>query len=183
MSSTSFLVRPNIVFKSSYIEALAEGFVSGGGKPLTRDEIDSADSNFTDHLKSLDRDGQMGSHYRGRSVPGVPSNTFWLVDGCEMVGSISIRSRIDSDILINLGGHIGYGIRPSKRGQGYGVRQLALGLDIARGMGIGLVRISCAETNDASRRIIETNGGIFLRTIKDHWGSDDAVLMFEIPLV
>lgn len=33
-----------------------------------------------------------------------------------------------NDFYLELGGHIGYGIRPSERGKGYGKQQLALAL-------------------------------------------------------
>jgi predicted acetyltransferase len=69
------------------------------------------------------------------------------------------------------------------RGRGYGTRQLAMGLQICRGMGIGIVRISCAEDNVASRRIIENNGGVLLRRCEATWYTPHPYLLFEIILV
>ena len=182
MTDTAHLARPNAAVRASYLDALREGYAVGGSIPLAPDTIAAIERDFPAHLKSLDRDGQTLHVDGGHALPGVPSNMFWLIDGGAFVGGISIRARIDTNALINVGGHIGYGIRPAMRGRGYGKRQLALGLDIARGMGIGLVRISCRESNHASRRIIEANGGLFIRR-NEHRLVDEPMLLFEIPLV
>jgi len=181
---TAFLVRPSAAFRDSYIEALREGFTGSGTRPsLPAEEIDAIAADFETHLGFLDRDGRAVHGDRGRVLPGVPSNMFWLVDNGVFIGSISIRARIDTHVLACYGGHIGYGIRPSKRRLGYGNRQLALGLRICRGMGIGVVRISCGDGNVGSRRIIEANGGLFLRRSEHPWFPGEPVLLFDIPLL
>ncbi len=62
---------------------------------------------------------------------------------------------------MHTGGHIGYVIRPSKRRLGYGTVLLRLGLNKARERGLSRVLLTCGETNSASRKIIEANGGQF----------------------
>lgn len=163
MTTTSFLVRPAHVFRQTYLDALREGFSGGANTPLDDTKIATIASDFDAHLATLDNDGQMPHDEMGRKLASVPSNTFWLVDGADFIGAVCIRSRIDTHVLARLGGHVGYGVRPSKRRQGYGTRLLALALDVCRGMGIGIVRIGCAEDNVGSRRVIEANGGLPLR--------------------
>lgn len=57
------------------------------------------------------------------------------------------------------GGHIGYGVRPSARGRGLATWALSVVLDEARQLGLKRVLVTCDDTNIASARTIERNGG------------------------
>jgi len=177
------LVRPSSIYKDSYLDARHEGFGVGRRTHWTEAQIEEIAGSFAAHLASLDSDGQSQHADGAKFHPGVPSNMFWLVADEVFVGGLSIRARIDTAVLVAFGGHIGYGIRPSLEGRGYGKRQLALGLSVCRGMGMGTVRISCREWNIGSRRIIETNGGILLRRCEPNAHCDEPHLLFEIPLI
>lgn len=89
----------------------------------------------------------------------VPASTFWLVEDNAFIGLGSIRHRL-TPALENFGGHIGYMVRKDKWGQGYGTRLLSLLLPEANRLGIEKALVTCNETNIASARIIERNGGI-----------------------
>ncbi|HWO07164.1 MAG TPA: GNAT family N-acetyltransferase [Candidatus Paceibacterota bacterium] len=106
------------------------------------------------------------SQSRGENLPEgyVPATEFWLVDGDEYIGSVNIRHRL-TEYLRTLGGHIGYDIRPSKRGRGYGTKILELALPKARELGIERVLVTCDATNVASRKIIEKNGGVLKNSV------------------
>ncbi|MBP9779510.1 GNAT family N-acetyltransferase, partial [Candidatus Gracilibacteria bacterium] len=65
--------------------------------------------------------------------------------------------------LMEFGGHIGYGIRPSERRKGYATKMLALGLIEAKKLGIERVLLGCSDDNPGSYKTIEANGGIFDR--------------------
>jgi predicted acetyltransferase len=183
MSATSYLIRPTPVFRESYLEALREGYRRGAQQTMGDARIIAIAADFEAHLAGLDQDGQSPRVENGRTVPTVPSNAFWLVDGADFIGSVHIRARTSTPSLARYGGHVGYGIRPSMRRKGYGTRILALTLQICRGMGIDIVRLSCAEDNIASRRIIEANGGVFLRRGEPEWFVDHPYLLFEIVLI
>lgn len=58
------------------------------------------------------------------------------------------------------GGHIGYDIRPSARGHGYGTLIIKLGLAQAKAIGLTKALVTCDPTNLASKKIIEKNGEI-----------------------
>lgn len=90
---------------------------------------------------------------------GVPASTYFSVRESDrrIVGTIQLRHALDAD-LRQRGGHIGYGIRPSERGKGYGTRQLALVLEKARELGLHRVMISCDRANIASARVAVNNG-------------------------
>ncbi|MCL2592782.1 MAG: GNAT family N-acetyltransferase [Defluviitaleaceae bacterium] len=95
---------------------------------------------------------------------GVATTTYFSIrksDG-KIIGTIQLRHDL-TDELREHGGHIGYGVRPSERGKGYGKQQLMLVLDIARQMGIQKVMISCTKDNIASRQTAISCGGVLAR--------------------
>lgn len=88
----------------------------------------------------------------------VAQTTYWLVDGNKFIGEIAIRHELN-DALLKYGGHIGYGIRYSCWGKGYGTKMLALALKKAKQMGINKVLVTCDNDNYASAKVIENNNG------------------------
>ena len=95
----------------------------------------------------------------------VPSNTYLAIrrrDG-RLVGVIDLRHHIDHPILGEWGGHCGYTVRPSERGQGYAREMLRLDLDKARAQGLKRLLVTCDARNPASEKVILANGGMFER--------------------
>jgi predicted acetyltransferase len=92
----------------------------------------------------------------------------WMVDGERYLGAISLRHSLN-DNLREVGGHIGYGVRPSERRRGLAGWALAETLDRARGLGLDRVLITCLVTNVASARTIEGAGGVF-EDVRSHAG-------------
>lgn len=74
------------------------------------------------------------------------------------LGFLNLRLRLN-DYLLEKGGHIGYSIRPSERGQGYAKESLRQGLQIAKKKNITRALITCNIENFASRAVILANGG------------------------
>ena len=121
--------------------------------------------NFSDFVKKLR--GQARGKYLS---PGyVPCTTYWLVDGKKFVGWLNSRHYLNERLLA-IGGHIGYAIRPSQRRQGYGKLILKLALIKARDLGIKKALVSCDDDNIGSRKIIETNGGVFENKVRTETG-------------
>lgn len=89
----------------------------------------------------------------------VPENTYWFYAGSRPVGYGKVRHRL-TEALRKAGGHIGYAIRPTDRGKGYGIVILKLLLAKARGLGLEKVMIDCLAGNLPSRKVIEANGGV-----------------------
>ncbi len=98
---------------------------------------------------------------RGEGLrPGlVNASTYWLIDaGRKLLAVSNLRHGLTPE-LRRAGGHVGYGVRPSERGKGYGTQLLALTLNEARKLGIERALLVCDKTNLASAAVIRRNGG------------------------
>lgn len=92
--------------------------------------------------------------------PGfVCCTTWWWVEDEEFVGRIALRHEL-TDGLREVGGHIGYDVRRSRRREGHATAMLAAVLPKAAGLGIDLALVTCDVDNEGSRRVIEANGGV-----------------------
>jgi predicted acetyltransferase len=93
-------------------------------------------------------------------APGfVPHSTFWLLDGAGEIVAISNLRHALNDFLLEWGGHIGYGVRPSMRKNGYATEILRRTLTEARALGIRKIRLVCDKDNTASAKTILRNAG------------------------
>jgi predicted acetyltransferase len=108
----------------------------------------------------------------------VPSTEFWLDDGTgEIVACVRLRFWLTPSLEVE-GGHVGYAVRPSARGRGYGTAALRLVLPEARRRGLERVRVTADSDNLPSIAIIERNGGVLDgevisertgKSIKQYW--------------
>ena len=89
----------------------------------------------------------------------VPATELWWVDGETFLGRITIRHRLTPHLL-EVGGHIGYDVRPSARRRGHATEMLRQTLAIAYQMRIDPALITCDVDNIGSRTVIERNGGV-----------------------
>ena len=97
--------------------------------------------------------------------PGwTPATYWWMADPeqpDEFVGGISLRHHIDHPVLATVGGHVGYGVRPSARRRGFASAALRQVVPEAAARGIPRLLVTCDLDNVASARTIEANGGVF----------------------
>ena len=89
----------------------------------------------------------------------VPSTTFWLYADGVPVGFGSIRHFL-TEALSQAGGHIGCGIAPQFRGNGYGNEILRLLLKKADEIGLEKVLVTVDLDNMASQAVALANGGV-----------------------
>lgn len=152
------LCRCSINDGADILEMLRE--IGPGENGFQNSEYDMKDEDFCGFLfRSIDIS-------RGIDLePGyVPQTRFWLkVDG-RPVGYGKVRSYLTEKLRVR-GGHIGYCIRPSERGRGYGSLLLRELLKKAAELNIPRALVSCDDTNTASGKVIENNGGRLERVI------------------
>ncbi|WP_305965222.1 GNAT family N-acetyltransferase [Streptomyces sp. IMTB 2501] len=89
----------------------------------------------------------------------VPRTNLWFVEGAAYLGRLMIRHALTHELL-KCGGHIGYNVRPSARRRGHATAMLMEALPVARGLGIASALLTCDADNHASRKVIETCGGV-----------------------
>lgn len=109
--------------------------------------------------------GRLADALRGVNLPdgAVSYSAFWLVAGRRLLGRSTVRHRL-TPALEYEGGHVGYDIRPSQRGKGYGTLLLKLTLVEARRLGLRSVLLTCDTDNRGSAKVIEKNGGVLRDT-------------------
>lgn len=91
------------------------------------------------------------------------SEASWRVEDERILWAIQVRHSIDHPRLIEVGGHIGYGVRPSERGKWYATEMLRFSLLEAKKLWLEKVLITCLDDNIPSAKVIENNGGVFER--------------------
>ena len=101
----------------------------------------------------------------------VPDSVFFLLDLERniLLGAVNIRHYLN-DYLLQHGGHIGDGIRPSERGKGYATEMIRLALIECKRLGIDKVLMVCDKFNVASAKTIIKNGGILENEFADEDG-------------
>ena len=89
----------------------------------------------------------------------VPCTTYWWTEGETYLGRINRRHHLNEN-LREIGGHIGYDIRPSERRRGHATAMLAAALPLVAALGVEKALVTCDVENTASRKVIERNGGV-----------------------
>ncbi len=160
------LVTPDVRFRRSFAAAMEEFRAEGRGSVDDRSVIGRY---LRDHPQGLATDevfGGLVAAIRADKLedtprpPGfVPGTELWWVDGDEYLGRVGVRHRL-TPVLLEIGGHIGYDVRPSARRRGHATEMLRQALPVARELGIDPALVTCDVDNLGSRTVIERNGGL-----------------------
>ena len=117
---------------------------------------------FNDSIGFLEYVRMLEGWPRGECLPSgfVPGGFYvGVVDGV-IVGRISVRFRLN-EFLSRVGGHIGYGVRPTHRQRGYATEMLRQAIPICAAQGIDRALITCDVNNVGSIKVVERCGGVF----------------------
>ena len=151
------LIRPTKEYEEQAIEYINE-FIEYNSIIHGVGGLNNYINDYDGWLDKLEKDRNM--------IPGtisgrVPSETFMLirVSDNKLLGIIDIRL-ILNEYLLNYGGNIGYGIRPTERRKGYNLYQLYLALKFCLEKGLDKVLITCHKDNIGSAKSIMNAGGI-----------------------
>lgn len=182
------LVRPGRDHLEGFIEALERGWSSSTAdtEATARRELARVLEDPDGYLAALEDREATGPDLvmpDGTPVKRLPGFHRFLWDGV-FCGDISLRWQPGTtELPAYCLGHIGYAVVPWKRRLGYATRALAQMLPLAAAEGLPFVEITCDPDNDASRRVIERNGGVFVerfRKLEAYGGTD--TLRFRVPL-
>ncbi|WP_242901231.1 GNAT family N-acetyltransferase [Actinomadura terrae] len=176
------LVPPTMSVHRSYLAAMEEFRAEGRGAPADLSRLGRDIRTYAARLAAPDVFAEFVGELRALALEEtprpngfVPATTLWWVEGPEFLGGIAIRHRL-TPWLLDVGGHIGYDVRPSARRRGHAESMLRAALPVAAGLGVDPALITCDEDNPGSRRVIEKNGGV----LEDRRG---VKLRFWVPTV
>jgi len=155
------LVRPTVTVMDSFLAAMAEVVAEDAAPSQTTGWI--AEHGDTWHTPEGFRafvDLVNAQEVDESVLPDgwVLTSTRWWVDGDQYLGRIAVRHHLN-DFLREVGGHIGYDVRPSARRQGHATAMLRAVLPHAHDLGIDPALVTCDVDNVPSIRVIESAGG------------------------
>ncbi|RNL78857.1 GNAT family N-acetyltransferase [Nocardioides marmorisolisilvae] len=156
------LIRLDTAYHDTFLAAMAEFAAEGrtGEPTMVGDDLATwtgrweTPAGFAEYVGTLNDDA-----LRVRKEGWVLCTNLWWVEDGEYVGRLAIRHELN-DWLLEVGGHIGYDVRRSRRREGHATALLAAALPIAVDLGIERALITCDTDNVGSRRVIEKNGGV-----------------------
>lgn len=90
---------------------------------------------------------------------------FWAVDGEKFIGEFQLRTEFPPKVMTDIGS-IGYAVRVSEQGKGYGTEILKQGLLIAKEHGMEKVLFTINDKNAVSAHICEKLGGQLMDKIE-----------------
>lgn len=98
----------------------------------------------------------------------VPQTTFWLLEDGKPVGFGKVRHFL-TEKLLEEGGNVGYGIRPSARNRGLGKQFVGLLKGECRKLGIEKMLLTIRKDNVPSRQVALSNGGRIERKTEERY--------------
>ncbi len=157
-----YLEEPSLERKDEIIEYLDE-FVKYNSNINGTGSLDKIYDGYT-FEEALERCLNMKNELYAKSINRVPGKTFLLIrkNDNKIVGTINIRWNL-SEKMLEFGGHIGYGIRPTERRKEYNKIQLYLVLLEAQKLNLDKVMLDCSVDNLGSDKTIKALGGILER--------------------
>ena len=155
------LVLPTVAVHRSFLAAMDEFVAEGARDSQTAAWIEHNAPGWQDHEVFAEFVAEViadAEEDRPRIARFVPCTTLWWIDGDDYLGRLAIRHRLN-DFLFEVGGHIGYDVRPSARRRGHASAMLRAALPWAHALGVDPALVTCDDDNVGSVRVIEAAGG------------------------
>ncbi|SCG43260.1 Predicted acetyltransferase [Micromonospora echinaurantiaca] len=160
------LTPPTERVQASFLAAMAEFQAEGRGDRQDHTMVGTEIRRYAATWHRPEAFARYVADLRAQALPDTPrpagwapDTTLWWVDGDEYLGRISVRHRLTPQ-LREVGGHIGYDVRPTARRRGHATAMLRAALPVAHRLAIDPALVTCDVDNLASRRVIERNGGV-----------------------
>lgn len=175
------LATPDVSHLPEYVAALLAGWSPSSTRDVSGEELAQIRQDSERFVRERVNGEGTIKLPDGSIVPRVPGPQFWLWDG-SFCGNINFRHLHGAeDLPPHVSGHVGYNIVPWKRRRGYATRALAMILPYARAAGMRRVLLTCDEDNVASRKVIESNGGVLVGSEPTADGAGPDKLKFWVP--
>ena len=158
--SASKLIRPDVSYQKSYIEAAYEYIKDGR---YEKSFVLNMEADFEGYVKKLKTEKDVAHQKYQEWVEPVPETVLWLVKDDLYIGSVCIRHRLNWH-LEKWGGHIHYTIRPSMRGKGFGKKILRKAIPYASHLGVEKALITIITDNNAAEHILKSFGATYWDT-------------------
>jgi predicted acetyltransferase len=125
---TLSLIEPTTTWQAAFLD-MAHEFLANSDL-----RYQAAITDFSGYLQHLQQ------FAAGTDLPPgiVREATYWALDDATIVGTLRLRHQLNP-ALEQIGGHIGYEVRPSAWRQGYGTQMLALALEQAQHTDLALL--------------------------------------------
>jgi predicted acetyltransferase len=147
------LIAPTLELEAAYQACAAEYRAHG------EDFLGPAATDWGAYVRQCDEEADGIVHIPARVAQTVLLLARETPVETTLLGVANLRHTLNPT-LEDIGGHIGYSIRPSERGKGYGTLILARTLEHARTLGLSRVLLTCDPDNIPSVRVILRNGGV-----------------------
>lgn len=156
------LIKPNRMYKKQILDYKNEFLTN-------HDSMDGTSflneyANIDNWLKFLEINSEKSTVMDGL-VLATEFLAVRVTDGY-LVGMVHIRHTLN-DFLYRIGGHIGYSVRRSQWNKGYGKQILKQALVYCQELNLEKVLVTCINTNVASSKVIQFNGGILENEVFD----------------
>lgn len=158
-----YLEKPSIERKNEIIEYIDE-FIKYKSNIAGIGSLEKISEGYT-FEQALEICLSMKNKEYAEKVNRCPGKTFLLVreNDSKVVGTINLRWDLN-ETMLQFGGHIGYGIRPTERRKGYNKINLYLGMIEAKKVGLEKVMLTCDVDNLGSDKTLKALGGKLERT-------------------
>ena len=154
-----YLERPSLERKDEALEYIKEILNVNKSDTDGTNKLKHYLDNYDGWLEKIENDEKIIP-----SEESVPSKTFFLIreNDNKIIGMIHIRLTLNK-MLADIGGHIGYSIRPTERRKGYNKINLYLGLIECQKNGLDIIMLDCLKDNIGSSKTIEALGGYLVK--------------------
>ena len=115
---------------------------------------------LTDGYEEWLKSNELDKHIEDIKPEWSNATNYVLMDESGHVyGFCSLRHHLKG-MLVNIGGNVGYSIRPTERRKGYATIQLKLIAEKAKELGLDKILVTCRENNLGSKKTIEKCFGV-----------------------
>lgn len=154
-----YLEKPSIERKKDALEYIKEILANNKSDTDGTNKLKHYIDNYEEWITKIENDEKIVP-----SEESVPSKTYFFIRESDnkIIGMTHIRLTLNK-MLADIGGHIGYNIRPSERQKGYNKIQLYLALIECQKNGLDIIMIDCLKDNLGSSKTIISLGGFLVK--------------------